>query len=82
MTEQQLKIGDVVYLKSGSPAMTITALLDGEMMIYGGHFLCVWTDNTGKPYEKSFPPEALTTTNTPVAMPAATSSTVSRPRRR
>lgn len=52
-----LKVGDVVYLKSGGPAMTINSKAN-----YGKEWLCTWF--VGDEYNKAgFSPEALTTEN-------------------
>ncbi|OGU67259.1 MAG: hypothetical protein A2499_15900 [Stygiobacter sp. RIFOXYC12_FULL_38_8] len=49
------KIGDVVYLKSGSPAMTVTSLSED-------HCHVAWHDQ-GKEHTGYYPLEALTKEN-------------------
>ncbi|HVS38424.1 MAG TPA: DUF2158 domain-containing protein [Gemmataceae bacterium] len=52
-----LKIGDVVELKSGGPAMTV---MDDASESYGRGFLeCHWFDKEGKPQSKAFHQDAL-----------------------
>ncbi len=51
------KIGDVVYLKSGSDAMTITYIEKNN------HYKVTWIDKSGKPHYGSYPKEALTKEN-------------------
>lgn len=52
-----LKVGDVVYLKSGGPAMTI----NGKAGM-GAEWSCAWfVDSENK--KADFKPEALTTEN-------------------
>ncbi len=58
---ENLKIGDVVYLKSGSNAMTVT-LLDGE------NCHVVWHDKDDKDHNGYYPRESLTKEN-PKAIP-------------
>lgn len=41
MTKEKIELGDVVHLKSGSPAMTVT----GEGLKGEGDFLCSWFYN-------------------------------------
>lgn len=53
MTEEALKPGDIVKVKSGGPAMTYT-----EKTEYGSA-ICVWFDSKGDPQEKTFAPVAL-----------------------
>lgn len=50
----QFKVGDVVRLKSGGPAMTVTGTSDT------GWVICHWfVDEKSKAESGSFPPEAL-----------------------
>lgn len=51
--EQELKIGDVVQLKSGGPRMTIELIVDRDGTIY-----CVWFEKTDKK-KASFSKEML-----------------------
>ena len=58
--DETFKVGDVVWLKSGGPSMTVTEV--GPMMF------CEWFANNVTS-SKSFPPDALTKKNPkPVAM--------------
>jgi uncharacterized protein YodC (DUF2158 family) len=53
MTGSQFKVGDVVRLKSGGPAMTVSFKnVDGD-------WVCVWFDKDGKKQASSFTPECL-----------------------
>jgi uncharacterized protein YodC (DUF2158 family) len=57
MATEQLKVGDVVRLKSGGPKMTITQLLTQK-----GQPTCVcqwFADGTNKNEAAAFPAEAL-----------------------
>ena len=55
MAEQELKVGDIVRLKSGGPKITVEQL--GEN--YGKQQAwCIWFDGTKK-MEGVFPPDAL-----------------------
>lgn len=52
----QLKVGDVVRLKSGGPSMTVTQVGEdayGVPMVW-----CAWFEGT-KPMDGTFPPGAL-----------------------
>ena len=55
---EELKIGDVVILKSGSPPMTIEEICDysGDVEISA---LCSWFDSNKKPQQKNFILKAL-----------------------
>jgi len=46
------KVGDVVQLKSGGPAMTVTAS-------YSLYVRCNYFDNDGRLFDSNFPPDAL-----------------------
>lgn len=56
---EQLKKGDIVRLKSGSPKMTV------DVVASDGKVFCVWFLQDGKaetwsgPHHGSFPPDAL-----------------------
>lgn len=54
----QFKKGDVVRLKSGGPAMTVTTVADAA---YGGGQMVwvTWFDDNNKPANGNYPPEAL-----------------------
>ncbi len=55
----RFNIGDVVYLKSGSPALTVTAMrLDQEPRIW-----CQWIDTVAELREGDFHPNCLTPDN-------------------
>ncbi|MBN8547163.1 MAG: DUF2158 domain-containing protein [Ignavibacteria bacterium] len=58
---EELKLGDVVYLKSGSPGMTITWVENDSCEVS-------WIDKSGKKHVSQFPKEALTHTD-PNAIP-------------
>jgi len=53
------QIGDVVILKSGSPAMTVHNLGDYSPMGPNPGILCIWFDS-GKRLEDVFHPDTLT----------------------
>jgi uncharacterized protein YodC (DUF2158 family) len=55
---QNLKIGDVVILKSGGPPMTIHNIGDYSPMGPNPGVLCVWFDNSKK-VEDVFNPATL-----------------------
>jgi len=44
-----MKVGDIVILKSGSPAMTVAGVDEGK-----GEVNCVWFDKNGICYEHVF----------------------------
>ena len=54
MTHNEVKIGIIVWLKSGGPKMTV----EKE---YSGTFRCVWFDSKNEWHEQNFLPELLTT---------------------
>jgi uncharacterized protein YodC (DUF2158 family) len=62
MSNECDKSGDVVKLKSGGPAMTITVLRDGYAM-------CSWFDENGKVHSRDFPVEALEECNVAIVTP-------------
>ncbi len=49
---KNLKVGDVVQLKSGSFYMTVSAYSNGNVT-------CRWQDALGKPWEETFPIDML-----------------------
>lgn len=53
--------GDVVWLKSGGPAMTVTNPKGRGQ--YGAVVFCDWLTDDGQAHDKGFPPESLTKTN-------------------
>ncbi len=55
---RDLKIGEVVQLKSGGPLMTIHGIGDYSMSGFNPGILCVWFD-TNKKVEDIFHPDAL-----------------------
>lgn len=61
------EIGDVVYLKSGGPAMTVseTGNVDGQNLV-----VCTWFDGT-KNHEGEFKEEQLTKQDTKTIPPAS-----------
>jgi uncharacterized protein YodC (DUF2158 family) len=58
----EFKVGDVVYLKSGSDAMTITT-------IDGNSCRVTWHDKKGIEQLSSYPKQALTTKNPKIGYP-------------
>ena len=52
MSDQAIKIGDVVQLKSGGPKMTVVYVdnLEGTDRCF-----CVWIDDSGKEQRKNYP---------------------------
>lgn len=57
MSDDDLKTGDVVQLKSGGPRMTVTQV--GEAAMTGRKTVwCIWFDRTTK-LDGDFPPETL-----------------------
>lgn len=57
MVAEQLEVGDVVWLLSGGPAMTICQINTGIPPTV----FCKWFNEESVPYEGHFAPEALTT---------------------
>lgn len=56
---QEIKVGSVVRLKSGSPSMTVTAVHESGMMAAGPvHAYCTWFDGN-KVVTGDFPLEAV-----------------------
>jgi uncharacterized protein YodC (DUF2158 family) len=53
MPTEQFKIGDIVQLKSGGPAMTVVNF-DGI-----GWLICNWIDKSQKLQSHAFPPDAV-----------------------
>jgi uncharacterized protein YodC (DUF2158 family) len=53
MAEQQLKVGDVVQLKSGGPAMTVSSITPG------GAVECMWFDKKNERNFDTFPRDTL-----------------------
>lgn len=51
MSDDERKVGDVVVLKSGGPAMTV-------MVISGNDAVCAWTEK-GRSKKQSFPSDTL-----------------------
>lgn len=49
----QFKLGDVVYLKSGGPAMTFSELTGA------GHIIAWWFTDDDGPFQAAFEPEML-----------------------
>jgi uncharacterized protein YodC (DUF2158 family) len=54
MSEQQLKVGDVVQLKSGGPAMTVNSISPN-----GAAIECVWFDDDDNRQFDTFAPATL-----------------------
>jgi uncharacterized protein YodC (DUF2158 family) len=50
-----LKIGNVVWLKGGSPKMTITLIADN------GNYICSWFNDKQELQTAAFEPNSLTT---------------------
>lgn len=64
--EEKLKIGDMVYLKSGSPEMTIQSINDNNYVTVNWFEKCYFTTSTGElknyfsnPQEATFSIEQL-----------------------
>lgn len=56
----ELKIGDVVQLKSGGPKMTISKIILGyQTKKANGVVSCMWFNEENKPCEKDFKIETL-----------------------
>lgn len=55
---EEIVVGDVVLLKSGSPAMTVTET--GEDMMGVQTAWCVWFDNKATQQSGAFPLRAVT----------------------
>ncbi|MGL6348516.1 MAG: DUF2158 domain-containing protein [Aeromonas sp.] len=51
--ELQMQIGSIVYLNSGSPAMTVTNIVDPEYRV------CSWIDGAGVPHQQNYHVAAL-----------------------
>ena len=58
MTDQKIKVGDVVALKSGGPKMTVAIENEGNM---GNTFVCEWFYQ-GEVKKSTFNPETLSLT--------------------
>ena len=58
MTDQKIKVGDVVTLKSGGPKMTVAIENEGNM---GNTFVCEWFYQ-GEVKKSTFNPETLSLT--------------------
>lgn len=51
---ETVKVGDIVYLKSGSKPMTISEEWDDNRMV------CIWEDEKGEHKRQVYPASALT----------------------
>lgn len=60
MNQQEIQIGDVVYLKSGSPAMTV----DGLHQTSKNFYRCFWFNEDGNAVSEYFNQLSLTTAKT------------------
>lgn len=69
LQDRPLASGDVVQLKSGGPAMTVSKL--GATDDGSAALRCLWTDNTGEPRSNVFPLACLRRVEPPVAPVAA-----------
>ena len=57
--DQEFKIGDVVRLKSGGPAMTVSHVETGANSVDGQPYLtCVWFDD-GKERDGTYHPDTV-----------------------
>jgi uncharacterized protein YodC (DUF2158 family) len=62
MPKAAFKVGDVVRLKSGGPAMTVTSVEPGEGD--GGHAVfCIWFNAKGNEKSGHYPAAALVFAN-------------------
>lgn len=59
MSENTIKPGDVVFLKSGSPALTVTFIIESLQAMISVE----WFDNLGKVRRTTFPHTSLTARN-------------------
>lgn len=57
--DEALKVGDIVYLKSGGPAMTLAGRLSATIPCPDGFVICQWFEGS-KCREWPFPLESLT----------------------
>jgi uncharacterized protein YodC (DUF2158 family) len=64
---EDLKVGDVVYLKSGSVKMTIETLNITEDSF--SQCICIWHDAKGKLQKKNYNPETLTKSDPSIEPP-------------
>lgn len=55
----EFKIGDVVRLKSGGPAMTVLGETRDINRQLTGKLMCTWFESSGKPIEHLFAPESI-----------------------
>lgn len=64
MAAETFKNGDLVILKSGSPAMTIVHQVESPTSAYKGQtvWTCMWFETRGLPHMQSFPESALQAT--------------------
>jgi len=58
MVKAPFKVGDVVRLKSGGPAMTVTSLENGEREA-GYVIFCIWFNEKGNEKSGHYPAAAL-----------------------
>lgn len=63
MVAEQLEVGDVVWLQSGGPPMTICQINTGIPVTV----FCKWFNEESVPYEGHFAPESLTTRKAVIA---------------
>lgn len=70
------KIGEVVFLNSGGPAMTVTEILAKDNPVLPGQVGVKWFSN-GQLAASTFPPDALTDDDPVPAMQAAQEAALS-----
>lgn len=69
MSEQSdYNVGDVVFLKSGGPSMTVSQGRGSTGLVYG-HIACQWFDDDDHLHEEAFRPETLTRSQKSVSEP-------------
>ena len=54
MIERDIQFGDVVYLKSGGPALLVVDINEA-----GSHVTVAWLDESKRPIEHTFPSACL-----------------------
>lgn len=73
LVAEALAVGDVVWLQSGGPAMTICSILNigsSAPVNTPATVFCKWFNDDSIPYEGHFAPESLTSRNAAIMQPS------------